>query len=372
MVLGEWAVSKSYLSQSLAAPSDTAESAIALQVLSTIETEQGNHARSKEHMHQSLAISRRIGDHHQAASTLTRWAYAVISYGDFAQARTYAQEAVNICRVLDRPDLLAHALIVLAFSLNCLGEYRQAEAYWRESLTLCQEVDNELMAALARNWLGWAAWSIGGERLAEAQHYYEQALCVYRKAGDQQKITMCLGDLAHALNEMGLHEPALIASQEGLAIAEAMGNPMFISYNLPGLGYATARLGDWDKGRRRLHQAMRITLDTELGHQLSLALYHDLWLLVDAPVPMQPAQGVLALTAFDLLIDHPKTWQLVRDRSLRLRAQLVSALPPEVVAAHAAQEAKPTLEALVAQIVGGETGVDSGSNVPGTGRLMVG
>ncbi|MEZ4732397.1 MAG: hypothetical protein R3E79_35235, partial [Caldilineaceae bacterium] len=356
-VLGDWTVARTYLEQSLAVVSDTIESAMAFQALSHIQVNQGNLTQAKELMHQGLAISRRINNQHQIAWSLIKWANVFCNSGDFAQGCVYAEEAIEICRVLERPDLLGHALSTLAWPLNCLGEYHRSEAYWQECLTVGQATGNKWTVASARNFLGWAAWSIGGERLAEAQHYYEQALAGYRHVGEQQGLSMCLSDLALAFNEMGLYEAALAASREGMALGEMMANPIYLTYGLAGLGYASAQLGEWDAGRRRLHKAMRITLDTGLVPQLLLVLYHDLWLLVDTPVPMQPAHGVLALTALDLLVDHPKTWQPIRDRAQRLRAQLVSALPPKVVAAHAAQEVRPTLEALVAQLVGEEAGV---------------
>lgn len=299
------------------------ERALALSLLGTIAIDHhAERAAAERYLHESLGLSREIGDVGGMASALLGLAKAAFEFGDFVPAAQLASQGLALCRQLHRPDWIAKALGVLAWPTNCLGDYGAAEAYWQESLALYQEIGDALGVAVNVNFLGWAAWCVGGARLPEASAYHEKALVTFREFGHRQRLAMCLGDLALATLELGDCERAIRYAREGLAVAREIGVIHLMSYNLTILGAAASEQGDKESGRKHLAEALQTSLQARKVDSVMNVLYFFARLLLhDDPSARKQTR---ALELLSLVVHHPATWQPIRDRASRLRDEQAS------------------------------------------------
>ena len=114
-----------------------------------------------QHLTESVAIARALGDTPSLERALQPLALAALGLGNAAEARKHLEEALVLARELGKPRRIAGALTGLAQVHRAQGELVAAERLYREALALARELgDPELtgvgllnlaMAAIGRN-----------------------------------------------------------------------------------------------------------------------------------------------------------------------------------------------------------------------------
>jgi DNA-binding SARP family transcriptional activator/predicted ATPase len=336
---GDLVAADRYSHDALQANPDRREQAFIYELLGKTARIRGERACAEKALHKSLALSQELGDLNQTIGALHGLSDTVASFGAFAESEAYARQALTLCRQLQRPDWTARVLASLAWVNSCRGNYPEAEQFYRESLVITEQIGNPYGMALAINFLGWMAFCAGGARLPEALTFYDRALSIWRQIGQRSNLAMGLGDYALAACELGHYAVAFEYAQEGLAITEQLNHLNLTAYNLNVLGAAACGLADFAASRRYLLRALHMTVEAQIIDSLAVTFYLLAQLLIQEsahltlPAAEQVQKQSQALEWLTLVIHHPPTWQLFRDRARRAQADLIDTLPPEVAEA---------------------------------------
>lgn len=338
LALGELDVAERTLTVVLRDSTDPGELAFAHAQLGTSLRLRGQRQAAHSALQQSLALARASGDRNHMAQAYLGLAEIASSFSDFAEGERYAREALALCRQLQQPDLTANVVAALAWAVNSQGAYAESARYYRESLTIAEAIGNPFSIGLAIQFLGWVAFCEGDAHLAEALAQYKRAIAIFRQIGHQFHLTMTLGDYALTASEDGDYTAAFQAAQEGLTIAEALGQHSMTAYNLNGLGAAACGLQYLAASRRYLCHSLQISSTTQMYDHSMVSLYWLAHLLIkESQATLPPAQqGERQLQALELLSlvkQSQATWQLYRDRAQRVQAELAATLPAELAAA---------------------------------------
>lgn len=89
-----------------------------------------------------------------------------------------------------------------------------------------------------------------------AEHLWQEALRLYRQAGNRVGEGRVLGNLAAIQEAIGRPQAALRLFQQSLAVAEEIGDRRGISFALSNLGFLHTRLGQYDEAIARLQVAL--------------------------------------------------------------------------------------------------------------------
>lgn len=353
--LCEYETAEHYLQTSLPLaqrPNLSPELAFIHNFLGQLAMWRGEKALAKEHLTESLTLSRTIGDKAGMASALEKLANLVdATLGEYAESQQLARQTLQISRDLGRPDWTAYALDTLGFVTFCLGEYADAEAYYWESLALFETIGDQYGIAMALGGLGLVYWAMGDEKLTDATAHFQQSLLICRTIGHQGQVAGRLAGLARIANDQGDYVQAQALAQEGLTIARELGSPVYLAHMLNSLGEAAYALGDLPAARAYLIEALQVTSTTGLFAHLAIVLFHYAMLLVaegEVAPDVATRKRTQAVELFALVQDHPATWQIYKARA----AQRAATLQPLV--APPPHEKRP-LQEVVAEILGKAT-----------------
>lgn len=336
-----------------------AEIVFALRFLGRVMDARGEFMKAKRLFQESLAISQEMGDLPGAVETLHQLSETVMNIsGEYhAEAKRYSQESLALSRAIGNRRLIAYSLDKLAFMTFCLGGYLEAEQYYQECLAIFKRIDDRYGLALVLGGPAWVAIGLGGDRLALAKPLAEQSLAIWREIGDRLRTVVRLnqlGQLAIALEEYG---EAQQYYREALVIAREIGQAGL--WALGGLGEAVCGLGDLLAARQYLLETLKTAITGEKAHDgtfLYTLLRWAIFLAKESALlegkPDCTAKKVRAVELLALVRHHPASWQVFRDRAVRLLAELEAGLPPEIVTAVQERGKSRPLAEVVAEILG--------------------
>ncbi len=363
-VLGRYHLARELLQNSLGLARQweaRAEIAFCLKFLGNGVWGQGNHVAADHLYRESLEVSQAIDDHLAMAEALERlgWLTSILK-GDYLTAQRYFQQSLDLMRGLENQAGTAVLLDKLGFNAFCAGEYSASEQYYQESLALFKEIGDRFGRAMAVGGLGLVAWGRGGARLSEAKQLFEESLTLCRETGHHFEVIYRLGTLGYITNSMGRYEEAPRYFQEALDTARQLGYKAEVSWILAGLGEASLGLENYLAARNYLLEALETTSGT--AYALPALISWAMLLEKEADVPAagvvagpevlanhEPKQRAAAILS--LVINHPATWQVYRDKADRLLAELEAELPPEVFAAARRRGQAKTVDAVVEEIL---------------------
>ncbi len=330
--------------------------ALAANLLGQIAGWSGDRQTARRWLEESQAICERSGDMLGLANALHKLAQIQSSFGDYAAARTLAEASLRLCQRYGRPDWTGYAYDVLGWATFCLGDYGAAASHYRASLAAFEASGDRLGAVLAMGGIGSVDWAHGGERLAAAAQSMQASLALCRTVGHRQHVASRLWYLAQIANDGGDHAAAAAYSREGLAIAEAVGSRVFMSYNLCSLGDAAIGLGDAASGVAQLAAVLRLACKTDHLPPAMIALVSlgRCWYAQSLTLPVSAAARaalqVQAATVLHFVQQQPASWACFRVRAGTLLAALETELAPATWAGARQQAASLDLPGLVAAL----------------------
>ena len=285
--------------------------------------------------------------------------WIALESGEYVEAKQCFQESLVIYRAIEHPAGIAHALDSLGVTAFFLGEYPQSERYYRESLTIFKEVGDLLGIAKALGGLGLVAWGLGDTRLTEAKQLFEESLAATREIGHRLEVARRLAFMGQIANRMEECDIARQYLQEALAISEQIGFSFGIPWSLSGLGETAYRRGDFETARTYLQEALESAIETQNIPSALMTL--DIWaaILMEENEPFAGEDGLSgnkgkeqALEILTLVMKHPATWQVYKDKAAHLLAELEAELPSEIFTATQARGQSRRVEEVVVEILG--------------------
>ena len=330
------------------------EQALCLNVLGDIRQDQGEPLEAEQQYQESLAISQKSGDQLAKAASLEKWGWMKTQQGDYDRAYRLFQQSLNLYRDVEHSFGIAKLLDRVALTALGKGQYSEAKQFWAESLTISKELGSNLGIASALGGLASVAWGLGGDdRLDQAEQLLQKRLAITQELGHPGELGFSFCQLAYIYNDMEDYQEARKYALEALKISKGIGYTWTISRSLSVLSVTAANLKDFQAAWNYIYEALEIAVDTQTHPLILLALMHLAILLAkdtnrfkhEETDPNEEAISIKlskerAIEILTLVMNHPTTWQVYKDKAARLQVELATELPPEVVAA-AQERGKP-------------------------------
>jgi class 3 adenylate cyclase/tetratricopeptide (TPR) repeat protein len=225
----------------------------------------GDFERSRAEAEMLLNLARRIHDRAGEAAALVQVASALQWAEDLPSALQRAREAIDIAEPLGAQAALAGALYVQGYVHGVSGRLDAAGADLARSLAVGRVAGDATRQALSlhllalhRSWQGW---------YREGLELGEQGLRIAREHRLVIPLLRCLWNEGLGRHEIGEYDAALAAFQEGLTLAEKIGDDAFMTRFLNTLGWLRIDCGDFARGVELSERSYELTnRSSRAGH----------------------------------------------------------------------------------------------------------
>jgi tetratricopeptide (TPR) repeat protein len=266
---------------------------------------QGQHAEAERLLQRVIAIAEENEDQLRRTSCLDSLSAVLWAKGEYQRARTLAQENLQIRQELgDRSDI-SYCFLRLSEICTALGDYDLASEYCQRALAIADELGDPLMKV--------ECLMVGPAMLASALGQHEEAKDLFLQA-------LSLG------REVGYSE-------------------RFWSGALAELGYSSLALGEIAEAEDYLRRALGGAMETGFQHVAMNALGGCASLFATEGEPER------ATELLGLVLHHPSTCQITKDRTRELLSELASELSSEAFAEAIERGQSRELEEVTAEIL---------------------
>src|SRR5262249_54402378 len=128
----------------------------------------------------------------------------------------------------------------IAWLLSLKGQLEEAAGACERALSVLTAIGAQVDIADALRTLGQVEIRRG--RYAAAMEHLQRSLAIYQRGNDPERLARCYGTLAVLHNDRGELEALLDATQEQLALCQALGRPDAIGKALNSVAWALIRL----------------------------------------------------------------------------------------------------------------------------------
>ena len=280
------------------------ELAMALEANGRLHYWQGNYAKARRQIEESLAIFREIGDPQGQAQALNSLANILCEeLADFAAAEKLFAESLAITQKLGDGFGIAKVLINQGATAQATGNLERAQQLFQESLTLYQEVGYQYGVSAALSYLGQVTAQLGDNQAAA--DLIRQSLAIHRESGNRRAIVGSLEQLGGVVFNTGDILAAKRHYAEALHLAQALQSP-------------------------RLVQEL-LTAVAELAHN--------------------EGRSAQALKTIAFVLAQPDIGQVLEDKVNQLQSQITNAIPSIDVAGYYEQVHTMTEDDLIREMM---------------------
>jgi tetratricopeptide (TPR) repeat protein len=305
--------------------------------------QQGNFAAAVPLYQQALAYFEASGDHYSRASTMGALGLNTFYLGQYTEAERLLQQSIAIYVDIGEERAKAFLLHTLGNFVyaQAQGDYQRAEKLVREGLGISQELDDRIGTGFALMHLGTVA--AGARNYAKSRQFYQESLTIARETDTRTMKLGSLDGLGAVALAVGQYEEARRWYEESLAVSNLVGQGKQAPEALIGLGNVACALGEYTQATHYFVQALQTpvrsageTLDVVLGiaHVLS-----------------KTEEQEKAVELLALVLRHPASMLITRDRADRLLSEMDALLPPHVLAAAKEHGQALDLETTVAELL---------------------
>ena len=257
--------------------------ALALRGLAYAALDQGNYPLAKPRFQDSLALFEKLSDQQEIARALDGLGYICWIMGDYQAAARHHEQALALCKQTGHQGDIAEALGSLAIDAYGLRDYPRSRALFLEGLKIDLDIGN--------------SWGAAG------------------RLGDLGELSLAMGEYAQAADY----------ARECNAIYARVGRGE-TSWSLRICGEAASALGDFATARVYLHQSLVAAQKiSRLGHAL-------LSLVGVAELFAKLGKTARAYELLALVISHPSSWQMAKEKVAPLLVGLEARIPPGAAA----------------------------------------
>ena len=263
----------------------------------------GEYPAAREVATRLLALARRTGDRAAEARALLQSADAAMWMEEFDVALAEAQEAVAVSEAAGAEAQMAPGLYVRGFIQSVRGHLDDGERELDRALLLSRSagdlgMQGQIlhMRALTAMWQG---------RYQESLVHASEGVRIGREHRLLVPLIRCLWNLGVTRAGIGEFDAALAALEEGLALAERIGDERLVSRFLNTVAWLRVDCGDWDRG---LHLGWR-SLEMARRSRHATGLERVAFIQANQSVALV-AKGDLAAAAESLdevhhIVQHP-------------------------------------------------------------------
>src|SRR5262249_35227835 len=204
-------------------------------------------ARATAESERLLPLARQSGDRQAEGEALAGMGFASLLGHQFDQCLDDSRHAVVIAETIDAPSILAGGLLNEAFVYEVTGRLADARAKWDRALAISRQSADVVNQATA---LVYAAELESWEgHYARAAELYEEGI----RLGRAHNILATLEGMFMAgvnFTGQGAYHRALAVFEEGLILAERVGDENYTPRYLNSLGWLHMECGDLDRARQ--------------------------------------------------------------------------------------------------------------------------
>lgn len=222
-VRGHVGEGRAWVEQALAepCPAPTRLRAQVLSVASGLAWQQGDYARSRARLEESLAAWQALGDRAGIQYSLGNLGLIAWRQGDAGAARASYEESLALARELGREREAGVVLSNLGLLLAYLGDAAAGEGHLREALGIMRALGDVATVATILANLGTVAVDRG--RRDEAEAYFVESLRIQRYLGARESLADCTEGLAAVAAGRGSCDRALRLAGAAEAVRQTIG-----------------------------------------------------------------------------------------------------------------------------------------------------
>ncbi|MBI5959009.1 MAG: tetratricopeptide repeat protein [Chloroflexi bacterium] len=300
-----------------------------------------DYAQSRVLFQQSLDLSRAIGNRWGEASGFSRLGQVAYSLGQFAEAERLSREALAAYQAVGDVPSAVWEQVVIADRLYLQGQYETAHALALQTLNSARQLG--ISVQIAHSYMMLAEIAQAWQQLDDMQAYTQEGLKYYRETDAPEgaawsKINLCRA----ALDREDAGELQRIVD-EILAVFDQTQSPWGRSAAIYFSGEAARLRGDYVTARALLIQSLQLAVS---ARSIMFIVRH---LVGIASLLAQTGEPEQALELLALVIEHPATWAVTRERAVRLLADYSALVPEEARQAALDRGRRMTVEEVLAR-----------------------
>lgn len=177
--------------------------------LGAVAADQGEYTLAERYLEQALRVFREAGNLRDESIVLENLGDNARWQGDLDRATAYYEQALRICRKIGDRQGQSYLLGNLGLVSHQHGDDLQAYIFSRQALEIALAISDQQGQGRALTYMGLARH--GAQALDEAEQYYQQAVQVFREAGQQHLTADPLAGLARLALEQSAGAAALQA-----------------------------------------------------------------------------------------------------------------------------------------------------------------
>jgi predicted ATPase/class 3 adenylate cyclase len=216
---------------------ETPGMALSLRTLGYVAYYQNDYSRAVELAEDSLVHSREHGDTLEIASSLDLLGRLAWRRGDYKQAQSLSRECLALCRKIGHQGSIGTALNLCGIVACYQGDFAGATAFIEEKLALDKELRWRAPSTVAI--LGFVAYCQGD--YARATKLLEQGLDLSRELGHKRVTAIALGHLGMVAFAQSNYSRASDFLRQSLPRLGELGEKWFVASFLEALGKAEYR-----------------------------------------------------------------------------------------------------------------------------------
>jgi len=303
----------------------------------------GDYAAALPHLKEGMRLAHEEGDRQAEVTALNGLGLTVRVQGDCDEAERYLVHALKVARDHGNRGGIAVCQYNLGDVAYRRGKSDEAERYAAASLEICREVGDRQGIAFALRVLGFAALLRG--EYDEAVRRHEESMAAYSEIGDRWGVAACFINLGEIARKQGKFEEAVGHYEESLAIALETGAHYEVVICRNNLGHVHSGLGDDDKAREYICQALR---ESSVMGVVPIVLEG---LVGMAELQMKAGQHEEAAELLGVVLGHPSFFDETRQYADPVIAALREVLPTPRLEAALARGRLLELEGVVEGIL---------------------
>ena len=206
----------------------------------------GDFVRSREAAEALVDLARRSGDRSAEAGGLVQIASALQWAEDFPPAFERVREAIEIAESVGAQGPLGFGLYVRGYMHALNARLDDSERDVSRALAIGRAVGDPNRQALALHFL--AARRTWQGEYRQGLEMGDEGVRIAREHRLVIPLLRCLWNQGLAYSDLGQYDPSLAALEEGLALAEKVGDDAFIPRFLNTVGWLRIECGDYARG----------------------------------------------------------------------------------------------------------------------------
>ena len=235
----------------------------------------GDAEKAIDHQDKALRILEAEPESVELARLYDDMAHMYWRMGNTDKARPWAEKALEFAKKLNNYEIIATSCLSLGTIFNVIGDSKKAVEFTQTALEIA--LDNSYMETAIRAYNNLAV-ALPPKEIERSMEYYERGYDLARKTGDISHISWLGISLASMYVGAGNMSKAVPLSEESVALDRKTGNQNHLTMSLGELGNEYQILGEWDKSEKCLKEAFNIAQGLKDYQAVALGYGSLFWL----------------------------------------------------------------------------------------------